>query len=239
MNTGETKSDFLLTRRISLFFIIVFSLAIIGIYVFSTNWEEKNKIKKIKIYGTTYSDSDIIESIIWEELSKSNNISLLKQTLEHLPFVKSCNIFHIDSETLEIQLTERLPIAKIKDTSDNFICIDETGQFFSLPTKKNIGVPTIINSEVMNSKKLDLNNLINFLLKLKSANIYHFLNEISEVEDSFLLFTKSSRTKMVFAKNIQYEEIVTAANFINKLGMTKLMNLEKIDFRVNGQIIVR
>lgn len=239
MVTGETKSNFLLTKKFSSLFIISFLFVIVVIFVFSSNWEKKTKIKRIYIEGVIYSDSKAIESLVWKKLSESQNILDLKQTLELLTFVKSCNIFHIDNEALRIQLTERRPIAKIEEKNNNYIFIDETGIPFTFITKKKIAVPVILCTEAAESKNLYSTNLIHFLLKLKNADISQFVSEICENSDCFRIFTKSSRTKMIFAKPISDDEITKASNFLSKLEANYLMNFNEIDFRIDNQVIIR
>lgn len=239
MVTGETKRNFLLTKKFSFLFIISFLLAIVVVFVFSSNWEKKTKIKRIQIEGVIYSDTEAIESLIWEKLSESKNILDLKQSLELLAFVKSCNIFHIDNETLGVQLTERRPLAKIQEKNNNYIFLDETGTLFTFMTKKKITVPVILYSGATESKNLYSNNLINFLLKLKKANISRFISEIDENSDCFRISTKSSRTKMIFAKPISDDEIAKASNFLSKIETNYLMNFNEIDFRIDNQVIIR
>jgi hypothetical protein len=239
MVTGETKSNFLLTKKFSFLFIITFLFVIVVVFVFSSNWEKKTKIKKLYIEGLVYSDSEAIESLVWKKLSESRDILDLKQTLELLTFVKSCNIFHIDNETLGVQLTERRPIAKIEEKNNRYTFLDETGMLFTFITKKKISVPVILCPEVTEGKNLYSNNLINFLLKLKNANISRFVSEIRENSDCFRIFTKSSRTQMIFAKPIRDDEITKAANFLSKIETNDLMNSNEIDFRIEGQVIIR
>lgn len=239
MVTGETKSNFLLTKKFSFLFIISFLVVIVIIYVFSSSWEQKTKIKRIQIEGIAHSDLEAVESLIWEKLSGNTSLFNLKQILERLPFVQSCNIFHIDSETLGVQLTERFPIAKIERENNNDVFVDERGMFYTYMTKKNIAVPVILDPKIIEGNNLGSNNLISFLLKLKNTGISRFIGEIRESDDCFQIFTKSSRTKLIFANPTRDDEITKASNFLNKLETNYLMNSNEIDFRIDGQVIVR
>lgn len=238
MVTGETKHNFLLTKKFSFLFIISFLLTIVVVFVFSSDWEKKTKIKRIYIEGVIYSDTGAIESLIWEKLSASKSIFDLKQSLELLTFVKSCNIFHINNETLGVQLTERCPLAKIQE-NNNYIFLDETGTLFTFMTKQKITVPVILCSEATESKNHYFHNLINFLLKLKNANISRFISEICENSNCFRISMKSSRTKIIFTKPIDDDEITKASNFLSKIETSYLMNFNEIDFRIDNQVIIK
>lgn len=239
MTTGETKTNFLITKKISFFFIISFLAIIIAIYAFSSSWEKKSKIKRIQIEGVVYSDLEAIETLIWEKLSGNTDLFNLKQLLENLPFVQSCNIFHKDTETLGVQLTERSPIAKIKGENGSEVYIDEHGAFYTYMTKKNIAVPVILNPKTIESRNFVSKSLINLLLKLKNTGINRFIGEIYENDDCFQIFTKSSRTKLIFANPTRDDEITKASNFFSKLETSTLMNSHEIDFRIDGRVIVK
>lgn len=216
----------------SIFFVIIVS----AIFYLVLDFEKKNKQLDFIIKGLKFSSEEQIDSIL-EHSSKTfkSKLEIIK-SIESLPYVESCSIFTLNAETLIVDVREKIPVAKLVDSSGETFFLDNEGYVYKIPYIKNTPKIPLVKSPSKTVPEIIL--LINSL-RGKQRNILNYVDEISNYGNNYILFCKSSRTRILIPKKHFFESLSNVTDMFEKVESSKMLNASLIDLRLNDRIIVK
>lgn len=243
MEAGDAQKHIIFSNRnnnsiisVIFLFILLFSLVLISIL-----WSNQKPIRNYVLSTLKYYSRKSIDSLISIVIAKENDLSVFEKEIEKFSFVKSCRIYHKDSETIEIEITEREPLLLISIDGNKFKLITTDLNFVSAEFLKSFDYPIF---KVGNFDEKDLRekftNLFTFLSNVKQAYplVYANIQEIESGFQSLYLVTKSTRTKVILPLNPDIRQISILDDIFSCSNFSKYLKRE-IDLRFDGLVVTR
>lgn len=217
-------------------FSISFVITLSAIIYLILDFEKNNTQCNFIIKGLKFSSEEQIDSILGHTSQKYKSKLEIIKSVESLPYVESCNIFTLNAETLIVDVKEKIPVGKLVDSSGETYFLDNSGYVYKIPNVKNTLKVPLIKSP---PKKIpEIIMLINSLSRMQ-RDVLNFVDEISNYGDNYLLYCKSSRTKILLPKKHFFESLSNVADMFEKVESSKILNASLIDLRLNDRIIVK
>lgn len=215
---------------------ICFVVTLSAIFYLVLDFEKNNTQCNFIIKGLKFSSEKQIDSILEHTFKKYKSKLDIIKSVESLPYVESCNIFTLNSETLIVDVKEKIPVGKLVDSSGETYFLDNSGYVYKIPYVKNTPKVPLIKSSPKKIPEIII--LINSLNRVP-RNILNFVDEISNYGNTYLIFCKSSRTKILLPKKHFFESLSNVADLFEKVESSKILNASLIDLRLNDRIIVK
>tara|TARA_X000001036_G_scaffold2523_2_gene2245 strand:- start:15109 stop:15834 length:726 start_codon:yes stop_codon:yes gene_type:complete len=224
----------------SLYGIILFTLIII-IHNYNEYENYPFAVKNISIIGNKYINSQEILDLLDYEKNKSVfdfNIRDVKNNIEKIPFIKNAQISLKLPDRLEIQITERVPIALIIN-NNNKMFIDCENNFLPVNPKSINSFPV----PLLNIKDIPIseNSSISIIRHLHETydKMYNHLSEISESNNSITLIT-DTKTKIFINPNMIINNLNKLKKFDEAFNViTDIEKYKYINLKFNNQIVVK
>ena len=224
----------------SLYGIILFTLIVI-IHNYNEYENYPFAVKNISIIGNKYINSQEILDLLDYEKNKSVfdfNIRDVKNNIEKIPFIKNAQISLKLPDGLEIQITERVPIALIIN-NNNKMFIDCENNFLPVNPKSIISFPV----PLLNIKDIPIskNSSISIIRHLHETydKMYNHLSEISESNNSITLIT-DTKTKIFINPNMIINNLNKLKKFDEAFNViTDIEKYKYINLKFNNQIVVK
>ena len=250
----QNKTILKRTGQVSLIILIV---SVFGLLIHGSNswcnYIELFDVVNIQTTGNRIlSDQDIfqIANVRIDTSINSINLSEIQDRLEENPFIKAAAVSREFPNTLNILISERVPICYINHS--NLFLIDAEGIILPLPGKPlGINLPVISGFEhdsliyypgyyVPNKHVLDVVNIIHSTL-LSTPNLYSEISEIHCWKDgSCILYTIKSGTPIFLGTRDLSDQLNILAHFQNRLqGKRNLSDYQYLDLRWAKQIVAR
>ena len=213
----------------------------ISIYKYYQYEADLFQLKHLEVKGNSYlSDEEIIQSL---SLNKTMNIfdcdiKKMKEDIEKITFVKTATIGLKIPNKIEIQITERIPIALIIHEQKKFF-IDYEHSIIPVELKSlnNFPVP-IINIERKDLNNSNSINMIKYLYKNYST-LYNKISEVVEVQSKITLIT-NLKTKIFLNPKMTMSNINKLENFEKTIqSINDLNDYKYIDLIHENQIVVK
>ena len=220
-------------------YMILFLLLISSIYKYNKYTDDLFYLKYLEIKGNDYISTDEIADLISVNRKKSifdYDIKNIKNTLEKIPFVKTVHIGLKIPDKLEIQITERVPIALILHNKTKFF-IDNTIIVADFNSLNHFPVP-ILNIKNKNINSNNSMHIIKYLYKNYNS-MYSNVSEILELNSKITLIT-DNKTKIFINPNMAINNIQKLIDFEQSIELVKNINNYKyIDLIYKNQIVVK
>ena len=237
--------------------VFTISLALIVIWV-SRLWDEKKSslnLPDLYISGTSVLNSEyyfqyLAKSFSGEVLHLDFN-DILDKVYSH-PFVKGARISYRYPNKIILEISERIPFARVNNGPDNMIMLDK--ECFIIPSieeVKNYSVPTLskFNSEPElypigeQALSVKIQDTINWLrvLNHKHPDLYHDISEIYLTNnDEINLVLAENPTKIMLGNKDTHYKIDLLNAFKKTIENKKeITDFAYLDMRYSNQIIVK
>ena len=207
-------------------------------------WAAKSphfQIKEISIQGLNYSSEEAVRgelnSVLGENIFRAKLKSIEKK-LENHPWVEQARIYRSIPSGLQVQITERRPLALL-NTSGSLIIVDFEGNLLTKPLGGQVYDLPLINGGSCGG--LNYLEAVNFL---RAAQVLAPLvySQISEVfyarEDKCLTALMGKRaTRIKIGENGYREKVFKLWILINKTDI-RLEQIKYADMRFSGKIFL-
>ena len=237
----------------------VFTISlIIMVTWFSHFWgKQKSSLNNpnIYIYGVSVLNSDyyiqyLTSSFDGKILHLDPN-AILDKMYEH-PFIKAARVSYRYPDKIILEISERIPFARVNNDPDNMIMLDE--HCFVIPNieeVKNYSVPTLskFNAEPklypIGEKALSvkINGTIKWLRSLnqKHPDLYHDISEVFLTNnDEINLVLAENPTKIMLGNKNTHYKIDLLKAFEKTIGNKKeITDFAYLDMRYNNQVVVK
>ncbi|MCX7909713.1 MAG: hypothetical protein N2560_09405 [Ignavibacteria bacterium] len=243
MITGDELkgSEFSRKQNFPFIWLILAFLFFSILIFFSVFWSSNKTIKRFELSGFKYFDSKPIESLLSSNLYRNININELKSSLEKFDFVDKCKIYKKDSETLVVEILEKEPLLLFSSSSGVQRIISERLEFIPFANIKSIDVPIFsletIDEAIIRQEYFDVLNFVKGLRKFYPS-VYMNIDEVNCDKSTICLYTKSTRTKVLFNRNMSLEKVELFEEVFSRKDWMKFFERE-IDFRFDGLVVIR
>ena len=243
------KESFFYTGKFSII-LLVFIVILGGVFklknsiasVFKT---EIFTVKNIKIYNNRYlTDGSIMKicQMVNDEKILDVDLNKLRKTILKHEFIKDVTLRKNYPSTLEIYIEEKRPFAYVMD--DILKTIDENGSVLpDLEFKKVYDIPIISGLKEGPDFDMRKNKAIQILksTKTRELNLFCYISELNFNEKyKITLYLCEDGIPVYMGHKRIDAKLLDLKYFLNYLRENnKLENIEYIDLRFNGQIIIK
>ncbi len=238
------------TRRASQLLLLAMIFAIVAMLIFlAQNWSARQIIFKISISGNKIIDADelisSIEKIVLNAPRDSVNLRKIETLIDRHPYVfESTASFNRPSE-LEIEVTERKPVAYFITRGGNLKIIDKLGQLLSF-RKINDGFLPVISGQHLSKSKVKpaIDNALKLINSLKGVSPKFLYNIVSEIiigqNGSIALKLNDSKGKFIIGSVNNIENKLYKLEIFLKKRFYKgvAQNFNYVDLRWKNQVVV-
>ena len=175
----------------------------------------------------------------------------IQKILNELEFIFTSNVSLLPPTTLVIHLTERIPLAYIKYSNEQYL-IDETGKVLPATNhvKNHYIAPMIEKTDLLPFAELyktefninDYTVLISLIKNSKATypTFYSKVTYIKQLPDDFEFFYGINNTRIYLTRQNAYNELSYLQKFEQVILNNKIFeDYQYIDVRIPDQIIVR
>ena len=237
--------------------VLIISL-IIMLFWISHSWgEQKSSLGNSNIYisGHTVLSSDYYIQYLTDSIDResfySNPKILIEKIYKH-PFIKGARISHRYPDKIILEISERVPFARVNNGPDQMIMLDEDSFVISNYEQNNYySVPTLskFNSEPKlypigkQALSIKIKDTISWLKLLNQSHpdLYHSISEIFLTNnDEINLVLTENPTKIMLGNNNTHYKIELLKAFEKTMeNKREITDFAYLDMRYNNQIIVK
>ncbi|MFH1052591.1 MAG: hypothetical protein V1779_16855 [bacterium] len=227
-------------------------ISILFLSAYANKWSSGQTIESFVITGNKFIPTDEllgnVDSSLIECLRNDVELLELKDEIVKHPYILTSYVMQKNSSVIEIEVTERIPIALLVKNDGNLCYCDAMGyilpyrlslQFHELPILRNL----FIYDKVDTNALLDA---VSILKRLDKPEFSRFERIVSELEydrkrKSFIITTGDNAYKVIFgnAKDINKKLDLICDFFENSLQEIKTSDIKYIDTRWDERIIVQ
>ena len=224
----------------------------------AANYQKNRLISGINVIMNNKHNDDhfLISKDVEALFLKNEHINVEEKTLETIdldeieriaesnPWVKNAEIFVDNKMTLNIELTQRVPKARIFTTKGGSFYIDSNG--FEMPLSERYAYPVPVFTGFVKHSEDSINEIMKHKIIYLSNIItdHEFWNQqITQIEhtssEGFVLFGTTGDQRIIFGDTVNaYEKLNNLYSFYkqisNKIGWDKYT---KLDLRYDGQVV--
>lgn len=231
--------------------LFIIAASIVAVVYYAQDWSAKKKVSKIEIAGNELLTEKEVVSIVEDSVisKKKDDIDMISLAglLEENSYIKNAYISFSGSESINIEIIERKPVAYLVKDNGELVFVDDDMAMmpFRIIDFRQNEIPLLRN--ILNDGKLDslaMSNALNILNSIKKYK-NEMYGEISEViyesRDmfSFILKKHGLKVKAGNADDMKYK-LFKLSKVMDLIYTDKdIYNSEYIDLRWEGQIVIR
>jgi len=235
------------------FLLMIFLLAaFIAICVVSEKWKNSLKVNRIIVHGSNILTAQNIFELAGVKLQtplESIGIYEIRKRILHQPFIKSGLVMRHYPDAIDINITERIPIASVNNGNLNYI---DTEQILlpSIESSSKLDLPIIsgvdslhyynIGEKINNTEIATAINILQAAIAIDTT-LYHFISEINMNNGKdIILYSSDVGVPIILGRGDFERKLLTLQTFWNnyvKPSNAKL--LQYIDLRYNEQVVAK
>ena len=237
--------------------VFIISLMILLFWI-SHSWGEQKSLlsnSNISIYGSSVLSSDYYIQYLTNSISRENFYSdpkiLLEKIYEH-PFIKGARVSHRYPDKIFLEISERIPFARVNNGPDQMIMLDEDCfvisnyeqiNYYSVPTLSKFNSEPKLYPIGKRALSVKIKDTISWLKSLnqRHPDLYHSISEIFLTNnDEINLVLAENPTKIMLGNNNTHYKIELLKAFQETMENKKeITDFAYLDMRYNNQIIVK
>ncbi len=241
---NRTRWDFIL--------MIFLLIAFVAICIISAEWKNSLKVNRITIHG-----SNILTAQNIFELSKvklqtpieSIGIYEIRKRILQQPFIKSGLVTRHYPDAIDINITERIPIASLNNGNLNYI---DTEQILlpSIESSSRLDLPIIsgvdsinyyeIGEKIYNTEITTAINILQVAIAIDTM-LYHSISEINMNKGKdIILYSSDVGVPIILGRGDFERKLLTLQTFWNNyVKPSNAKMLQYIDLRYNEQVVTK
>lgn len=223
----------------------------VGLIAFSNYWKSSLKLKDVVVEGTRIVDKNELLQLSQVQagtlLYDVDLTSIQRNVLSH-HYVKDATVERNLPSSIKISIVERLPLALVNGNEIRYL--DEDGVVLPHSVSKALfDLPVL--SGVPNSDGLKLGSRVDHpdvqealsilsTAKLVSKELFHLISEVQIRPGDIVLYSAEWGIPIIFGRGDASSKLVRLETFWNEIVKERgAENLQYVDLRYDGQIVVR
>ncbi|MBI5022391.1 MAG: FtsQ-type POTRA domain-containing protein [Ignavibacteriales bacterium] len=252
METKKVISTEKRIRRLGIFLTIPLVAVIIVLCFLGAEWRETLPLKRIIIDGARILPVKYINTL--SEIKNGTmlndlNLNDIQKKLSVEPFIKNLCVTRQYPDAININITERVPIATVN--SQQLRYIDDDGVLLPyLETAVKLDLPIIngikgienakIGKAIENSEIQEAIQILQTAIEIDST-MYRFISEVNMKNgDDVLLFSTEAAIPIIIGRDNYPAKLLMLQTFwSNYVRAQNADRLKQIDLRFNDQVVVK
>ncbi|MFA6571557.1 MAG: cell division protein FtsQ/DivIB [Bacteroidota bacterium] len=247
-NSSQTSTTH--KKRLYLQLLLVL-LALGSLFLLASKWNSQQSISKITITGNKIISVSEIENKIFVNNfhlpAIDVELSQIRERVQSHSFVKYANVFKKNSDVIEVEITERKPVAYLLDDTGTIRYTDETGSVFAYRIYNEMPDLPVISGVAFHNKICNeaLAGALEIINQSKLSNM-SLISEVSEiiyepVSHSYRLLVTDRGYEIVLGQTRDLNNKMEMLSKLWKSYLTKQSTcvISNIDLRWNEKVVVK
>lgn len=165
--------------------LMVSLLALVFLSFMASQWKERQRIAGIHVIGATglsrIAVQHAVDTILYQK-TKSVTLASVRQSVEHIPYVRSASVYFTGVRDICIDVRERLPVAHVVRSGGELRYVDELGTVLPMAqerTAHNVPLLVGVSGSTLSGEQITaMVQVLNRAARVLDPRLYQAISEV-------------------------------------------------------------